>query len=290
MACGCKAKKNVEYIDPVASKKEQLQLQFSNSITSNSTQQNSQVQLVLTRSGKTYVQIRRQLDTSSMTKPDQLCFNCIRKHLALASKLSQLSRFHDRLAALGQLLCVVQHLKQTHPNLTYRIRDMIIVTLRDPKLTHLDALIKQLILQFQHDPKEDSKEYIPLPSFTQQQELLMILLVQSLLFIQITYQEVNKTWATAELSFMSYNAFRTQNSLRAYETYRPLWKLIQSMHPLDQNYMAARDYIYSLIVSKYPYYQQIVLPRKKEQLQRDYEKQKELMQKLQEEKSLPQSS
>lgn len=102
----------------------------------------------------------------------------------------------------------------------------------------------------------------------------------SLLFVELSYEEVNKTWATAELSFMSYNAFRATNALQYYNTYRPLWKLIQSMNFMDENYLAARDYMYSLMVSKYPVYSQVHVPRHKEQFEEDYKKQEELMKKL----------
>lgn len=299
MACGCKAKKSTSYVDPITSQIKKIQLQPSDSkiqthlnISNYNSLSEEYSNIKLFRSGKSYLQIRKQLDTSSTTKPDQLCFNCIRKHLAIAYLFSQQSGMYRKFTALGQLLCVVQHLKEKYPNLAYKIRDMVIVNLRQPGLIKVPDLIKQLIIQFQKDPQKDIDQYVPLPVLPQEQELLTILLVQSLLFIQLTYQEVNKTWATAQLSFFSYNDFRSNNSLKHYQVYRPLWKLIQSMQPFDQNYKAARDYIYSLIASKYPYYQQIVLPKMKDQLQQDYAKQKELMQKLQEQKqqTLPQPS
>lgn len=288
MACGCKVKSKATFADPQTSQVKQITadelVQKIKKVAE--VQQLPAEPLVLPQTGNPYTKMASTIDVSQTTKPDQLCFNCIRKHLGMACLFLQNEDSMHRLSAVGELLCAVTHLKDSFPNMAYKVRDLAINLIRERN----DISIKALVQELQTDPQQDIPQYIPLPSFPQEQQLLVILLVQSLLFIQLTYQEVNKTWATAQLSFFSYNDFRTSNSLKYYETYRPLWKLIQSMNFMDENYLAARDYIHSLLISKYPVYQQIILPRKKTQLEQDYKKQQELMQNLQNQKSLPQPS
>ena len=176
-------------------------------------------------------------------------------------------------------MCISLHLRNSFPNLSYKVQDIAVRLLRQSDKSQWAAVIGELIPVFIEDPKEDSPQHNPLPVLIQEQQLLILMMLYSLLFVQITYEPQNIFWAAANLSSFAYKSFRLNNSLQQYQSYRALWKLIQSMKLLDENYMAARDYLLSLIASKYPLYIGITVPRHEELFKKQYEEQQEALNK-----------
>ena len=280
MSCSCQIAKKVTFANPVSNKITAKTVQQLFSASSDSMSSSVGLSSVPT-THQTYKQIQQQLDISSNTKPDELCFNCVRKHLGLAYMFFQ--KGGDKLyrTAIGQLMCASLHLKQEYPNLAYRVQDVAIRLLRQKDKDQSISVIKQLIQVFLQDPRQDLPQYPPLPMLPEQQELLTLLLVYSLLFVQISYQPQNIFWAVSNLSYFAYSAFRSNNSLQQYQNYRALWKLIQSMSLLDQNYVAARDYLASLIASKYPLYMGITVQNNQQRFKQQYAQQETLLKQLQ---------
>lgn len=242
MACSCKAGKKVLFRDPLADVVQATVpipvLQKSDSLSLS----------VVVENTKDYS--LQTIDTSSTTKPDELCFNCVRKHLGLAYKFVQMKGQSRHFSAVGELMCASNHLQKTHPNLSYKIQDAALYVLRHETKSSL-VYIGKLIEELQIDPVQDIAQYIPLYIWEDQEQLLLLAFIYSLLFIQLTYQEVNKTWVTANLSFHAYSRYRLHQDMRLVYQYRPLWKLIQSMQPFDDTYKAARTYLQQLA---FPYF------------------------------------
>lgn len=277
MACSCSAKRKVQFTDPLYKTSQQAIINTQSAVPiqlSNSYSQYTKMSAA---------QIRQRLDVSSTTTPDQLCFNCVRKHLGLAKQLLQHKTVTHVFTAAGQIMCALNHLTQTHPNFSCLLQDLALDILRgDP---NSPKQLLQVIQLFSHEIKEDTSQYIPLQMSVQQEQLLSLAFVYSLLFIQITYEEVNKTWATGHLSYLSYKGFRLNSSLEKVQLYRPLWKLIQTMQPYDQNYFAARRYIQSLIPQLYVPYKKEAFS-KLEQFRQEKEKRLQYMKTLESEQKL----
>lgn len=277
MACSCSAKRKVQFTDPLYKTSQQAVI---------NKQSREPVQISNSYSQYTKMsaaQIRQKLDTSSTTAPDQLCLNCVRKHLGLAKQLLLHKTTRHVFTAAGQIMCASSHLAQTYPNYSCLLQDLALDILR--RTPDLFKQLVQVIQLFSQDIKEDTSQYIPLSLSLQQEQLLSLAFVYSLLFIQVTYEEVNKTWATGRLSYLSYKGFRLNSSLEKVQLYRPLWKLIQTMQPYDQNYIAARSYIQSLITQLYVPYQKAAFS-KLEQFQQEKEKRLQYMQQLQKEQTV----
>ena len=64
---------------------------------------------------------------------------------------SQYDQMHY-MTAIGEMLCVVTHLKATHPNLAYKVRDTVIRALRARDFKQLPRVVEGLVEKFKTDP------------------------------------------------------------------------------------------------------------------------------------------
>ena len=240
MACSCKAKKTIPIINPANKTQDIVNIQVPKVQTKAHQKSMQEVK-------KQQVQkVVQEVDTSSTTLPDQLCLNCVKKHLGLAYMFIKHGGNLFRLTAAGQLMCASMHLAQTHPNLSYKISDLAIFVVRQHTKVSLKPLA-QIIDQLQEEGIKDIQEYVPIPLQDKQSQLLTLLLVYSLLFVQLSYQPVNRTWATAHLSYTGYMHFRDTKDMELFKQHRALWKLIQSIQGYNDNYYAARELLQKMI-------------------------------------------
>ena len=234
MACSCKAKSKTSFIDPLTKAQDVVQIKIAEQEPENTLEKSID-----------------KLDMSSNTVPDQLCFNCVRKHLGLAYMFIKNGGLMRQIMASGQLMCASTHLFHTFPKLSQMLSDQALLLIRtsDPliSLEQLEKLINLYVV----NPQKDLDIYLPVFIYPDERRLLVLSLLYCLLFVQITYQEVNKTWATAYLSYFSYLIFRDSLNPRDVFEYRALWKLIQSMQPYDDNYLLARQLLQKLVQDEY---------------------------------------
>lgn len=256
MSCSCKVKKSEIIIDPATKVQRIVQLD-KNAANKRQfqTQQKSSKEFSL-----------QDIDISSITEPDQTCFNCIRKHLGLAYMFLKKGGNLRKVAAAGQLMCAANHINKEFPNLSFKLIDYALFSIRQLDSSISAAALLPLIDFLQKDPSKDIQPYIPKKIYQVQSQLLTLAMLYSLLFVQITYEQINKTWATAHLSYMAYTNFRDSQDIKVYQQYRTLWKLIQSMQLYDQNYNKARQLLQQLCSIKQ---RQIHLQRSVEGPKRD---------------------
>lgn len=280
MPCGCKAKKYVQYIEPITRNRKITAIRQAGSTSSHNEESIKQ---------DTYLAIKNSLDISSTTAPDQFCLNCVRKHLGLAYLLSQNTAPFNLFVAAGQVMCAYIHLKDTFYNYSMQLKDIALQLIRYPKVQPFRVSLLSTIRALSTDITADSSKYISLEPLEDQKQILNLALVYSLLFVQITYEEINKTWAAAYLNLFCYDNLNIQNTVQKTQLYRPLWKLIQSMKPMDSNYIAARQYIQSLVTKLYinQYRKTLLLDQKNQLFLQQY---MDRSRKLKADKSLPQPS
>lgn len=201
------------------------------------------------------VQASDSYDFRASTAPQELCLNCIAKHLGLAYCFLQ-QAYPDNLISVGQLLCAAEHCKNTQePSFQY-FRQLALRVLRNPAdkelgkqlAKALQGLIEEGALPAAQDSTFDAS---PLQEF-----LLRLLLAYSLLFVELLYEKVNTPWAVAHLAFASASYFRTTRDLKMYEQMRQFWKMVQAMQPQDQTYIKVRDQLWGYISSYYRQYRQ----------------------------------
>ena len=243
MPCGCKAKKSQQTKIIVQNKIVPVAVHATQKLP---VQQLPDSQTVSdSQSAITSQQIRNSLDVAATTTPDQLCFNCVRKHVSLAYFFLQKG---ERDIATGQFMCAGQHLRQKFPNIAQEMRYMAICILTQWPAQAVMHNTSLLLRRLSFTPQTDwQPRQQPYNTSWQQQLILNLCLVYSLLFVELGYQEVNKSWATGHLAIFAYDQFRGGGSTQMEDKLRPLWKLIQSMQPMSDNYFQARSYIEALL-------------------------------------------
>lgn len=230
MPCSCKAKKNTVSIKTanntvkVSIPQYHNQQQTVNDIP-------SILQKVSTSSFVSSDSI--SYDFSSTTLPTELCYNCIRKHLSIAYTLLQ--EDSDSLTAYGQVLCASLHLINVNKDLKDVMQNRVLQAIRGNK----DLLIEDLLNWIKNIEtiKDKADPINPTPI---QQNLMCLMLSYGLLFVQISYEELNKSWATAELFRGAIKKFHSDRNFQQFQNVRRIWKLIQSMMLYDQTYEDAR--------------------------------------------------
>lgn len=198
----------------------------------------------------------QDLDFGSTTKPTQLCFNCVRKHLGLAYIFFQQDSLQDNLAGLGQLCCASDHLARDFKSLSQQIYGLAADTLQklDFKavLPHIEQLLQTLTVDptLAQNPQEKRVKNMHI------EFLLSLAKVYSLLFIEISYEEINKSWAVSQLAFRGIRAAGFQGNRDLYMQLRELWKIIQSMQVGDELYLQARKRLMQFMIDAYNKYKQ----------------------------------
>lgn len=195
-------------------------------------------------------------DFSSTTKPTQLCFNCTLKHLGLAYKFFQSKQEFTYLMGIGQLGCAYQHLKTTHSEFAGICAGLASKAFEDSDNTELLQQLKALIQELvEYVPERQAPRELPQLPFMQQ-ILFNLLKAYSMLFVQVSYEEVNKTWATAQLTHTGTALFRAQKDRDAFMRMRQIWKLIQSMQPYDKTYEDAQKALREEILKQWQSYKE----------------------------------
>lgn len=241
MPCSCKAKSKVTYIQPktkqqitavITVNKDTSIQQLSNSFSTESVPTSSTA-------------VIQDLDLRYTTIPDQLCFNCVRKHISLGYLFLQNGN-ND--AACGQFMCARQHLLQKFPGIAQKMYQFAILIMKGWAASTLLPAIDFYLSQLKSDPQEDwGMDKVSFVLSQTQQDLLTLCFIYSLLFVQVGYEQVNKSWATGHLAVSAWDRFRNYADNTLEQKFRPLWKLIQSMQFGDQNYYLARSYLQTLI-------------------------------------------
>lgn len=189
------------------------------------------------------------------TTPEDLCLNCISKHLGLAWHfLDQDSP--DNLIAAGQLLCAAQHCKN-HQLPSYRsFSNLALKILRNPKDAKLkEELAKHLqnLYLNRHLPQQEqlSADRTQLQIF-----IMQLLFAYSLVFVQLLYQKVNIPWAVSNIAFFTFHYVRFKKDRKTYQEMRRIWKMLQDMQPQDDTYLKAREEFWGFILQYYKLYKE----------------------------------
>ena len=200
----------------------------------------------------------KDLNFDSTTKPVQLCFNCVRKHLGLAYMFLSQESLEQNLIGLGELGCAAMHLKLSFGDVAQKIQQLIVWTLRQNDfkavLPWIELLMNQLSLDL--PSSQISKELSGDLQDSAQKLLLCLTRVYSLLFVQLSYEEVNKGWATAQLAFQGFHLVSAFGNRQLYMQFRELWKIIQSMKPGDALYQEAQKRLMEAIKTAYTHYKE----------------------------------
>lgn len=225
MACSCKAKKNTVFIN-----------------TSNSAATREipivKVQQEIKKSKQSILQIvsdSTSYDFSSNTQPTDLCYNCIRKHLSIAYTLLQEDDPDTFLMAMGEILCASLHLTTANRNLHDMMQNRVLQIMRGNK----DHIIYDLLNWIQNIQSIKVQAERPQPT-PEEANLLGLMMAYGLLFVEVSYEQPNENWATAELFKGAIAKFSKDHNIDQFQNVRRIWKLIQSMQLYDSTYWDAK--------------------------------------------------
>lgn len=175
-------------------------------------------------------------DYSSTTRATELCYNCIRKHLGAAYTMLQTQDPQEFLTGLGEVLCASLHLVASNQNLYKDMRTEVLGALRSKNKQHLMEKIYQWVQTVQtFDTPVAPPKLTPVQAY-----LCSLMTAYGLLFVQVSYENLNKTWATGELVRGAVKKFRQDKNIQEYQQARKIWKLVQDMQPYDKTYNAAQ--------------------------------------------------
>lgn len=234
MACSCRAKNNKVIISPLPVKVETKSSFVSVPKTAKRMSKQSIIQIV-SYSPSSSLSNSISYDFSSTTGPTELCYNCIRKHLSVAYSLLQQGRSSMFLPALGQILCASLHLIDSNKGLYNTMRNRVLEAMRGNKHLLLEDVFSWIKnVQTFTDAAE------PLQPTPMEQCLIGLMTAYGLLFIEVTYEDLNKNWATAQLVKGAIRKFHSDRDIEDYQNIRKIWKLIQSMTLYDRTYEDAR--------------------------------------------------
>lgn len=248
MPCSCRARKN----NTVSIKKDSNIAKVNYRSFTKAEQIQPSIQSIIQIVSDSHSQsLSQDYDYSSTTKPTELCYNCIRKHLSIAYTLLQESDSNTFLIALGEILCASLHLITTNKELHNAMRNRVLQTMRGNK----DLLLEDLFKWIQDIQHSIDKPDLIQPS-PQQANLIGLMTVYGLLFVQVSYQEINKSWATAELFKGAIKKFRQDRNIQDYQNVRKIWKLIQDMKPYDRTYEDAQKALREEILKQWHHYKE----------------------------------
>lgn len=186
-------------------------------------------------------------DFSANTKPLQTCTNCAEKHISLAVALVKTGGELNNRIAVGQLMAASYHYNQALPQLAviaqHQAQYILINTI--PDIQALQNLLKEAnkastnINATKSIPKK--VEYSPVDAMKH------ICLAYTLLFTQIFYQNINRSYAVGELVLA---ALYLQEKDRATARHlREIWKVVQQIvQPNDQDYKNSKAMLQKLIL------------------------------------------
>lgn len=174
-------------------------------------------------------------DFSSTTQPTDLCYNCIRKHLSLAYILLEENDPDTFLMSLGEILCASSHLITTNQNLHDTMQNRVLEVMRGNK----DHILYDL-LDWIKNVQTGTSEVQAIKPSPVEANLIGLMTAYSLLFVEVSYEQLNKNWATAHLLKGAISKFAEDHNIDEFQNVRRIWKLIQSMQPYDQTYWDAR--------------------------------------------------
>lgn len=235
MPCSCKTRSNKVAIHPVAVK---IDSKPSLVHTPKTMKKDKQSILQIVSYSSNSLSESMPYDFSSTTGPTELCYNCIRKHLSIAYTLLQEDRPNMFLLALGEILCASLHLINTNTGLYNIMRNRVLRAMRGDKHLLIEDVFSWIKNVQAFSDAEDPIEPTPI-----QECLIGLMTAYGLLFIEVTYEELNKNWATAQLVKGAISKFHADRDLEDYQNIRKAWKLIQSMTLYDQTYEDARLYL-----------------------------------------------
>lgn len=235
MPCSCKTRSNKVAIHPVAVK---IDNKPSLVHTPKTVKKDKQSIIQIVSYSSNSLSESMSYDFSSTTGPTELCYNCIRKHLSIAYTLLQEGRSNMFLPALGQILCASLHLINTNTGLYNTMRNRVLRAMREDKHLLIEDVFSWIKNVQTFSDAEGLIEPTPI-----QECLIGLMTAYGLLFIEVTYEELNKNWAIAQLVKGAISKFHTDRDLEDYQNIRKAWKLIQSMTLYDQTYEDARLYL-----------------------------------------------
>ena len=201
---------------------------------------------------KVSMEVRQTSDSYSFgatTRPNQLCLNCVGKHLGLAQSFLQ-EPFPDSLLAVGQLMCAAQHLRGMYPKSAYYFQDLAYKVLDKPYYAQTGELIKysaQRLMQGQLPQLQQPS----IPGSPLLMLLSRLLQVYCMLFTELLYEDVNRLWTMGALAKVSLDYQRATKDRDVYVRSRKIWKMVQQMKTGDSTYYTARGELWDFIKDVY---------------------------------------
>lgn len=200
------------------------------------TKQQKTVQQVL----KTVPTQEVQYDFTSTVKPQDFCTNCALKHIALAITLLDQDTQMNKWLAAAQIYLAGLHYKQKSSNLfniCLMVSKKIILETQQTEVSLKRLLNFALNSAIKHKFGALMQEVINIEFLKARllQSCLLIHTVYSLLFLQITYEQLNRPYAIGHLEKASMQLAKYHQTYKLRSQLRKLWKIIQQAKDFNKD-------------------------------------------------------
>lgn len=188
------------------------------------------------------------------TKPDQLCLNCIAKHVGLAYQfLSQ--PMPQRLIAAGELICASNHAAALKPGIADFFRNLAIRIVRNPSEEDYKEELQKCLNTLYEEGQLPTAQGLDLKDRFED-GLIRLLTAYSMLFVEVLYEKVNLPWVVSNIAFVANRQFSASRNIEDFTKFRELWKTIQSIQGYNDVYYKAKEDLWTFVEKSWKKYTQ----------------------------------